>query len=83
MYVDERNVPHDSQDSTHKAVKEALLSKVAIPPENVIAITEGAPVEQVCAAVPASNASEAQQRGLVDCPASHVSLGICLSLVLS
>ncbi|KAF5828743.1 hypothetical protein DUNSADRAFT_17121 [Dunaliella salina] len=46
MYVDERNVPHDHPDSTHKAVREALLSKVGIPPENIIAIAENTPVEQ-------------------------------------
>lgn len=46
MYVDERNVPHDHPDSTHKAVREALLSKVGIPPENIIAIAENTPVDQ-------------------------------------
>jgi 6-phosphogluconolactonase/glucosamine-6-phosphate isomerase/deaminase len=45
--VDERNVPHDHPDSTHKAVQEALLSKVGIPPQNVLAIVENTPVDQV------------------------------------
>lgn len=47
MYVDERNVPHDHPDSTHKAVREALLSKTSIPTENVLAIAENVPVDQV------------------------------------
>ena len=28
FYADERNVPHDSEDSTHKGAHEAFLSKV-------------------------------------------------------
>jgi len=52
MYVDERNVPHDHPDSTHKAVQEALLSKIAIPPENVISIVENAPVDQASRNMP-------------------------------
>ncbi|PNW88555.1 hypothetical protein CHLRE_01g034400v5 [Chlamydomonas reinhardtii] len=46
FYVDERNVPHSSADSTHKAVSEALLSKVPIPAAQVYAIAEGLPVGQ-------------------------------------
>lgn len=46
FFVDERNVPHSSDDSTYKAVKEALLSKVSIPAEQVHAIAEGLPVDQ-------------------------------------
>ena len=29
FYADERNVPHDSDDSTHKGAHEAFLSKVS------------------------------------------------------
>lgn len=46
FYVDERNVPHGDADSTHRAVREALLSKVPIPEGQVHAIHEGLPVEQ-------------------------------------
>ncbi|GLC43270.1 hypothetical protein PLESTB_001492000 [Pleodorina starrii] len=46
FFVDERNVPHSSPDSTYKAAQEALLSKVPIPPAQVYAIAEGLPVEQ-------------------------------------
>lgn len=41
FYVDERNVPYSSPDSTHKIVQEHLLSRVAIPPGNEHAIAEG------------------------------------------
>jgi len=46
FYVDERNVPYTSPDSTHKAATEILLSKVPIPAANIYAILEGVPVEQ-------------------------------------
>lgn len=45
FYVDERNVPHTSHDSTHKGAMESLLSKVPIPASNIHAILEGLPVE--------------------------------------
>lgn len=35
FWGDERNVPHDHDDSNAKMVREALLSKVAIPEENI------------------------------------------------
>ena len=35
FFVDERNVPHSSPDSTLKAMTDALLSKVAIPASQV------------------------------------------------
>ncbi|PNH10783.1 putative 6-phosphogluconolactonase 5, chloroplastic [Tetrabaena socialis] len=46
FFVDERNVPHSSPDSTYKAAQEELLSKVPVPPAQVYAIAEGLPVEQ-------------------------------------
>ena len=30
FYVDERNVPHDSDDCTHKGAQEGFLSKVSL-----------------------------------------------------
>lgn len=45
FYVDERNVPHSSPDSTHKGASEAFLSKVKIPSENVHTIKEGLSVK--------------------------------------
>jgi 6-phosphogluconolactonase len=44
FFVDERNVPHSSADSTYKAAQEALLSRVPIPAAQVHAIAEGLPV---------------------------------------
>lgn len=46
FFADERNVPHDSPDSTIRGAQEALLGRVGIPPEQVFAIAEGLPVEQ-------------------------------------
>lgn len=46
FYVDERNVPHSSPDSTHGAALEAFLGKVPIPAANIHAIHENVPVEQ-------------------------------------
>ncbi len=46
FYVDERNVPHTSPDSTHKGATEQFLSKVPIPAANIFAILENVPVEQ-------------------------------------
>ena len=45
FYVDERNVPHSSPDSTHKGAHEAFLSKVQIPTENIHTIKEGLSVK--------------------------------------
>ncbi|GIL80838.1 hypothetical protein Vretimale_9446 [Volvox reticuliferus] len=45
FFVDERNVPHSSLDSTYKAVQEALLSKVPVPAAQVYAIAEGLTVQ--------------------------------------
>lgn len=41
FFVDERNVPHSSPDSTLKAANEALLSKVPIPTSQIYGILEG------------------------------------------
>jgi len=41
FFVDERNVPYDSPDSSYKLVREHLLSKIPIPGSNVFSITEG------------------------------------------
>jgi len=46
FYVDERNVPHSSDDSTHKGVQAGFLSKVPIPAAQVFAIHEGLPVDR-------------------------------------
>ncbi|EIE21413.1 6-phosphogluconolactonase-like protein [Coccomyxa subellipsoidea C-169] len=40
FFVDERNVPHSSSDSNFKGADEVLLSKVAIPREQIYAIKE-------------------------------------------
>jgi len=40
FFVDERNVPHASEDSTFRAVKASLFSKVPIPASNIFAILE-------------------------------------------
>lgn len=50
FFVDERNVPHNSSDSTLKAAKEAFLSKVPIPESQVYAIAEGLSVRQAASA---------------------------------
>lgn len=46
FYADERNVPHDSDDCTHKGAHEAFLSKVPIPEAQVHKLREGLPVGQ-------------------------------------
>jgi len=46
FFVDERNVPHSSSDSTYKGAVSAFLGKVPIPAANVRAIQENLPVEQ-------------------------------------
>ena len=46
FYVDERNVPHDSDDSTHKACQEHFLSRAGIPESQVFAIREGLGVRE-------------------------------------
>jgi 6-phosphogluconolactonase len=46
FWVDERNVPHDSPDSNFKGAQDALLGRVGIPAEQVLAIQEGLPVDQ-------------------------------------
>lgn len=46
FFVDERNVPHDSADSNYKGAKEALLGRVPIPEEQVLAIKEGLTTDQ-------------------------------------
>lgn len=46
FFVDERNVSHTSPDSTIGAVREALTSKVPIPPAQVHAIAEGLSVRE-------------------------------------
>lgn len=46
FFVDERNVPHSSPDSTLRAVKESFLSKVPVPPSQVHAIAEGLSVRE-------------------------------------
>ncbi|GBF94076.1 6-phosphogluconolactonase [Raphidocelis subcapitata] len=45
-FVDERNVDHASPDSNYKGAVEALLGRVPIPKEQVLAIREGLPVQQ-------------------------------------
>jgi 6-phosphogluconolactonase len=50
FWVDERNVPHDSADSNYKGAHDALLGRVGIPAEQVVAIQEGLPVEQAATA---------------------------------
>lgn len=48
FWGDERHVPPDHSDSNYRMVKECLISKVPIPPENVHRIkTEAANAEQV------------------------------------
>ncbi|KXZ55367.1 hypothetical protein GPECTOR_3g496 [Gonium pectorale] len=71
FFVDERNVPHSSPDSTYKAASEALLSKVPIPAAQVYAIAEGLPVEQAAIqyegriiSIPASALPRATEGGL-------------------
>ena len=46
FFVDERNVPHSSPDSTLRAVKESFLSKVPIPPAQVHAIAQDLSVRE-------------------------------------
>lgn len=40
LWGDERNVPPDHADSNYRMVKESLLDRIAIPPENVLAVPE-------------------------------------------
>lgn len=46
FFVDERNVPHASPDSTVGAANEALLGRVPIPKDQIVAIKEGLTVQQ-------------------------------------
>eukprot|EP00798_Chlamydomonas_sp_ICE-L_P029010 gene29010-32201_t len=46
FFVDERNVPHDSVDSSYKALNDALLSQVNIPSAQVHAIGKNLPVAE-------------------------------------
>jgi 6-phosphogluconolactonase len=46
LFVDERNVPHSSDESNLKAAREALLSKVPIPVTQVYGILEGQGVRE-------------------------------------
>jgi 6-phosphogluconolactonase len=46
LFVDERNVPHSSDDSTYKGAKAPFLDKVGIPPSQVLEIKEGLTAEQ-------------------------------------
>jgi 6-phosphogluconolactonase len=51
FWGDERFVPHDHPDSNYRMVREALLSRVAVPERNVHAVpTEGLSPEQAAAA---------------------------------
>jgi len=51
FWGDERFVPHDHPDSNYRMAREALLSRVAIPGENIHAVpTEGLSPEQSAAA---------------------------------
>ena len=46
LFVDERNVPHSSDDSTYKGAKDPFLDKVSIPKEQILEIHEGLSAEQ-------------------------------------
>lgn len=46
LFVDERNVPHSSDDSTYKGAQETFLSKVGIPSDQVLEIHEGMSAEE-------------------------------------
>jgi 6-phosphogluconolactonase len=51
FWGDERFVPHDHPDSNYRMARDALLSRVPIPSENIHAIrTEGLSPEQAAAA---------------------------------
>lgn len=61
FFVDERNVPHSSEDSTFKGVQQSLFRSTAIPEAQIFAILEGVTAEQAATnyegrmvAVPAS-----------------------------
>lgn len=40
LWGDERNVPTDHADSNYRMVKESLLDRISIPPENVLPVPE-------------------------------------------
>lgn len=61
FFVDERNVPHSSDDSTFKGAQETFLSQVGIPSEQVIEIHEG---------MSASEAATNYEGRMLDVPAS-------------
>lgn len=61
FFVDERNVPHASDDSTFKGAQESFLSKVGIPSEQVIEIHEG---------MSASEAAKNYEGRMLDVPAA-------------
>eukprot|EP00877_Chromochloris_zofingiensis_P015098 jgi/Chrzof1/9842/Cz04g18010.t1 len=46
FWVDERNVPHSSNDSNYKGANDAFLSKTSIPADQIFAIHENLTVEQ-------------------------------------
>lgn len=46
FFVDERNVPHSSDDSTYKGAKEGFLDSTSIPASQVLEIHEGLSVEE-------------------------------------
>jgi 6-phosphogluconolactonase len=46
FYVDERNVPHSSDDSTHKGAKENFLDAAGVPSVQVFEIHEGLSVKE-------------------------------------
>ena len=46
MFVDERNVPYSSPDSTYTSAMDAFMGKVGVPDSQVIKIAEGLSAEQ-------------------------------------
>lgn len=61
FFVDERNVPHSSDDSTYKGAQETFLGSVGIPSEQVLEIHEG---------MSASEAAKNYEGRMLDVPTS-------------
>ncbi|RMF39852.1 MAG: 6-phosphogluconolactonase [Planctomycetota bacterium] len=65
IWGDERNVPPDHADSNFRMVQQTLLSKIEIPPENILGVPNpGGPAEQAAAEY------EQRLRAVLPCDAS-------------